>query len=183
MRRTPVSQNLYQTIALLTNTPAALASLLRNLPEAWTHRHEGEGTWTVAQVIGHLVHGEQTDWLTRAKIILEHGESLPFPAFDREAHRNAPPKSLNDLLEEFADLRAANLAELRDLNLQSKDLDRRGTHPAFGAVTLSQLLATWVTHDMTHLHQVSRILAQQYRGEVGPWIAYLGVLHCGPTGG
>ncbi|ADV82999.1 DinB family protein [Terriglobus saanensis] len=174
-------QNLHQTIALLTNTPAALSTLLHDLPEAWTHRNEGEGTWTVAEVIGHLVHGEQTDWLARAKIILEHGESLPFPAFNRAAHLNAPQKSLDDLLEEFADLRAANLAELRSWDLQPEDLERRGTHPAFGSVTLSQLLATWVTHDMTHLHQISRTLAYQHRDAVGPWSAYLGVLKCSPT--
>src|SRR6187402_1785249 len=173
-------QDLNETIALLTNTPAALTSLLGDLPEAWTHRNEGEETWTVAEVIGHLIHGERTDWLARAKIILEHGESLPFPAFNREAHLNAPQTPLADLLNEFAFLRAANLAELRALDLQPEDLDHRGIHPVFGPVTLSQLLATWATHDMTHLHQISRILAHQYRDAVGPWNAYLGVLKCGP---
>ena len=173
-------QNLDETIALLSNTPTALTTLLRDLPEVWTNLNEGEGTWTVAEVIGHLVHGERTDWLARAKIILEHGESLPFPAFNREAHLAAPQTPLVDLLEEFAKLRAANLAELRALDLQPDDLNRRGIHPAFGPVTLSQLLATWATHDMTHLHQISRILAHQYRDAVGPWSAYLGVLKCGP---
>ena len=174
-------QNLQQTIALLSNTPTTLSSLLRDLPEAWTHRNEGEGTWTVAEVIGHLVHGEQTDWLARAKIILEHGERLPFPAFNREALLTAPQMPLGSLLNEFAALRAANLAELRVLDLQPDDLNRRGIHPAFGPVTLSQLLATGVTHDMTHLHQISRILAHQYRDAVGPWSAYLGVLKCRPS--
>jgi DinB superfamily len=171
--------HLDQTIALLTNTPAALNALLRNLPESLTHSTEGEGTWTVYGVIGHLIHGEQTDWIPRARIILDHGESQPFKPFDRTAHQREPQtKPLPQLLDEFAALRAENLTTLRSWNLQPEDLARRGTHPTFGPVTLSQLLATWATHDLTHLHQISRIMAHQNRKAVGPWIKYLGVLHC-----
>jgi uncharacterized damage-inducible protein DinB len=167
------------TLTLLAATPASLEALLRPLPEALTHSNEGEGTWTVAEVLAHLIHGERTDWLPRVKIILRSGESETFPAFKREAHlQPAAPRSLSELLTEFAELRSASLTELRRLDLTPADLDRLGRHPAFGVVTLSQLLSTWAAHDLTHLHQVTRILAHQYRDAVGPWSAYLGVLHC-----
>lgn len=171
--------NLPDTIALLTRTPAALNALLRDLPETWTHRSEGDDTWTVYDVIGHLNHGERADWITRAKTILQHGETRTFERFDRLAQqRESQGKSLPQLLDEFSTLRAQNLDELRSWNLQPQDFERRGQHPTFGAVTLSQLLATWAAHDMTHLHQISRIMAHQYRQAVGPWSKFLGVLHC-----
>jgi len=129
--------------------------------------------------VGHLIHGERTDWMTRTRLILESGESRPFERFDRLAQETASRgKSLGELLDEFARLRAANLRDLRALNLGAEDLERRGTHPTFGAVTLSQLLATWAAHDLTHLHQLSRVLAHQYREAVGPWTAFLGVMQC-----
>jgi hypothetical protein len=171
--------NLRDTISLLTRTPAALDALLRELPEAWTLRNEGEGTWTAFDVVGHLIHGERTDWMPRARMILEYGESRAFEPFDRLAQtQESRGKSLGHLLDEFARVRSTNLAELRALNLQQQDLERRGRHPALGPVTLSQLLATWAAHDLTHLHQISRILAHQYREAVGPWSAYLGVMRC-----
>lgn len=170
---------LNDTIALLARTPASLNALLRDLPESWTHRNEGEGTWTVYDVVGHLGYGERADWLPRVQIILEHGESRAFEPFDREGQkRTSAGKSLPQLLDEFAQLRAENLNRLRAFNLQPADLERRGKHPALGTVTLSQLLSTWVTHDLTHLHQISRIMAYQYREAVGPWTKYLGVLKC-----
>ncbi|HEX7284564.1 MAG TPA: DinB family protein [Candidatus Angelobacter sp.] len=171
--------DLEQTIALLTRTPAALNALLRDLPETWTLRNEGENTWSAFDVVGHLVHGERADWVPRVKTILEFGESRAFTPFDREGHaREIQGHSLPALLDEFARVRADNLEKLRALRLQPDDLARRGRHPSLGVVTLSQLLATWAAHDLTHLHQISRIMAHQYRETVGPWTAYLGVLHC-----
>ena len=178
-----MQHNLQDTIALLGRTPAALDALLRGLPEAWTLRNEGEKTWSAFDIVGHLIHGERTDWMPRAKMILQFGESRAFEPFDRWAQeRESQGKSLAQLLDEFARLRSANLNELRALNLKPEDLARRGRHPALGSVTLSQLLATWAGHDLTHLHQISRVMAFQYREAVGPWGAYLGVLHCAGHG-
>lgn len=171
--------NLELTIALLVRTPAALNAFLRDLPSEWTFTNEGENTWSAFDVVGHLVHGERTDWMPRAKMILQFGETQTFVPFDRLAQqRESKGKSLPQLLDEFASLRAANLRELRALNLQPLDFDRRGRHPSLGIVTLSQLFATWAVHDLTHLHQISRVFAHQYRDAVGPWSAYLGVLRC-----
>src|SRR3954471_16175922 len=170
--------NLENTMSLLSRTPAALNALLRDLPETWTLRGEGDKTWTAFDVIGHLIHAERADWIPRARIILQHGDSQ-FAPFDRLGHeREIRGKSLGELLDEFARVRSENLSELRALHIQPEDLDRPGRHPALGSVTLSQLLATWAAHDLTHLHQISRIMAYQYREAVGPFSAYLGVLHC-----
>ena len=174
-----MQQNLQHTISLLARTPAALDALLRDLPQEWTRRNEGGNTFSAFDVLGHLIHGERTDWMPRARMILEFGESRAFTPFDRRAQeRESEGKSLAELLDEFARLRAENLAELRALNLTEQDLNRRGLHPALGTVTLSQLLATWAAHDLTHLHQVARVMAHQYREAVGPWSAYLGVMQC-----
>ena len=176
--------NLNDTIAILTRTPVALNALLRGLPEVWTHDNEGEKTWSVFDVVGHLIFGERTDWITRAQIILQHGEERPFDPFDRFAQfKESQGKSLEQLLDEFAQLRKQNVTALRAMNLQPKDLKRRGTHPELGPVTLEQLLATWAAHDLTHLHQISRVLAHQYRDAVGPWTEYLGVMQCGGHSG
>jgi len=174
-----MEHNLAHTISLLTRTPAALEALLRDLPETWTFRNEGENTWSVFDVVGHLIHGERTDWMPRTRMVLEFGETRTFVPFDRFGHVDeSRGKSLAQLLDEFARLRAKNLAELRACNLRPEDLERHGRHPALGVVTLSELLATWAAHDLTHLHQVSRIMAHQYREAVGPWRSYLGVLQC-----
>ena len=171
--------NLKHTISLLTRTPAALDALLRGLPDTWTFRDEGANTWSAFDVLGHLIHGERTDWMPRARMILQFGETRAFESFDRLGHvQESQGKSLDQLLDEFARLRSENLRQLRALNLRQEDLARRGRHPALGVVTLSQLLATWAAHDLTHLHQISRIMAHQYRETVGPWSAYLGVLQC-----
>jgi len=171
--------NLKHTISLLTRTPAALDALLRGLPDTWTFRNEGANTWSAFDVLGHLIHGERTDWMPRARMILQFGASQTFESFDRLGHvQESQGKSLDQLLDEFARLRSENLRQLRALNLRQEDLARRGRHPALGVVTLSQLLATWSAHDLTHLHQISRIMAHQYRETVGPWSAYLGVLQC-----
>lgn len=177
-----MTQDLQQTIALLSRTPDALNGLLRGLPETWTHRSEGDGTWTALDVIGHLAYCERTDWMTRARLILSGRDSSEIPAFrpvDRLGQqRESQGNSLEQLLDEFSDLRAKNLEELESLRLSAAEFDLQGRHPAFGPVSLSQLLATWAVHDLTHLHQLSRILAYQYRDAVGPWSAYLGVLQC-----
>jgi DinB superfamily len=174
-----MQHNLPYTLSLLTRTPATLNALLRDLPETLTLRNEGENTWSPFDVVAHLIHGEHTDWIPRAKTILQSGETQPFDSFDRWGHvRETQGKSLAQLLDEFARVRSENLGELRALNLRPEDLDRRGRHPSLGVVTLSQLLATWTAHDLTHLHQISRVMAHQFRQAVGPWSAYLGVLHC-----
>ena len=175
---------LEQITALLERTPGALNALLRGLPEEWTHRSEGGSTWTVFGVVGHLIHGERTDWIPRIVRILEHGESKAFEPFDRLAQEHeSAGKSLSELLDEFAAARTESLAKLKVLNLQPADLDRRGLHPSLGAVTLGNLMATWATHDLTHLHQISRIMGFQMQEEVGPWREFLGVLHCTGHGG
>jgi len=174
-----MERSLQDTISLLTRTPAVLDVLLRDLAETWTLRNEGENTWSAFDIVGHLIHGERTDWMPRVKSILQFGESQAFASFDRLAQlRESQRKSLGQLLDEFARLRAENLKELGALNLRPEDLERRGRHPALGVVTLSELLSTWAAHDLTHLHQISRVMAYQYREAVGPWSAYLGVLHC-----
>jgi hypothetical protein len=174
-----MEHNLEHTVSLLARTPAALDALLRDLPETWTLRNEGENTWSAFDVVGHLIHGDRTDWMPRAKMILQFGETRAFEPFDRWGQaRESEGKSLGQLLDEFARLRRESLAELRSLSLRPEDLARRGRHPALGVVTLSELLATWAAHDLTHLHQISRVMAHQYRDAVGPWSKYLGVMHC-----
>lgn len=174
-----MEQNLEHTIALLERTPATLDALLRDLPESWTLADEGEGTWSPREVVGHLVFNERTDWIPRTRQVIESGDSRAFEPFDRSGHKaEMQGKALPELLDEFARARAESLREVRALDLRQEDLVRRGLHPSFGGVTLSQLLAAWVAHDLTHLHQISRTLAHQYREAVGPWIRYLGVLHC-----
>jgi len=167
------------TISLLTRTPAALDALLRDLPETWTSRNQGGDTWSVFDIVGHLIYAERTDWMPRARIVLQFGETKAFDSFDRLGHiRESQGKLLGQLLHEFAALRSESLRELNQLNLQREDLERRGRHPALGVVTLSELLASWAAHDLTHLHQISRVMANQYRDAVGPWSRFLGVLQC-----
>jgi DinB superfamily len=174
-----MNHDLSATVALLSHTPAALNALLRDLPESWTHADEGPNTWTAFDIVGHLIHAERTDWIPRASMIVERGESQTFEPFDREGQKQESlGKSLGNLLDRFAEARAESLARLRAMSLRPEDLERRGRHPVFGPVTLGQLLATWAAHDLTHLHQLSRLMAHQYREAVGPWSVYLGVLHC-----
>lgn len=177
------SMDLRTTTALLSRTPAAIDALLRDLPDAWTMRNEGEDTWSAYDVVGHLIHCELDDWIPRAQRILFDGESRPFDPFDRGGHRRlVKGKSLPQLLDEFAVRRAASLDTLRNWNLADADLARRGLHPALGPVTLSELLATWAAHDLNHLHQMARVMAHQYREEVGAFRAYLGVMQCDAHG-
>jgi DinB superfamily len=168
--------SLDDAVAVLERTPASLSALLAGLPEAWVTATEGEGTWSPYDVIGHLIHGERTDWLPRARHILA-GETRPFEPFDREAQfEESRGQSLDELLATFAALRRENLDALAALNLAGDDMGRKGLHPALGEVTLAQLLATWVVHDLDHLTQIARTMAKAYGGAVGPWSAYLSVL-------
>ena len=168
-----------EAVAVLSRTPATLNALLRGLPDIWVRSNEGNDTWSAFDVVGHLVFTERTDWMPRVRIILENGEARPFDPLDRFAQmKESRDKSLEQLLDDFASLRKNNLDALQALNLQQDDLARRGSHPALGGVTLSELLAAWAVHDLTHLHQLSRVMAHQYRDAVGPWSAYLGVLQC-----
>lgn len=170
--------DLNEAQALLARTPAVLQTWLSDLPSAWAENSEGAETWSPYDVIGHLLHGERTDWIPRAQIILQHGAAQPFPPFDRFAQFNeSKDKTLAKLLEEFAALRAENLHRLRELNITAADLQKTGIHPEFGQVTLEQLLATWVAHDLGHLAQIARTMARQYTRAVGPWQAYLSILH------
>lgn len=152
-------------------------SLLRDLPEPWLVQNEGPDTWSPYDIIGHLIHGEETDWIPRAKIILQHGEQRPFEPFDRVAmFEKFKGRSIADLLDTFTRMRAHSLHELQQMNLTPELLEKRGRHPELGVVTLKQLLATWVVHDLGHVRQVVRVMAKQYREAVGPWKAYLSVL-------
>jgi hypothetical protein len=166
-----------EAVAILSRTPATLDALLRRLPDAWIAASEGGETWSPFDVVGHLIHGERTDWIPRARIILEQGETRTFEKFDRFAQLAASKdRPLSALLDEFASLRRQNLDELNALKLTDADLDRRGRHPELGVVTLRQLLATWVAHDLDHIVQIARVLATQYSDEVGPWRAYLRII-------
>jgi DinB superfamily len=168
-----------EAVALLRRTPAVLDAWLRGLPSVWTQGREAENTWNAVEIVGHLNHGERTDWIPRARMILEHGPARPFEPFDRSGHaQEVRAKSLDQLLDTFAQLRAESLAALEKLHLERSDLERTGRHPALGQVTLAQLIAAWAVHDLTHLHQISRVMSNQYAAAVGPWSAYLGVLHC-----
>ena len=164
-------------LAVLERTPAALTALLSGLPETWINATEGPDTWSPHVVIGHLLHGERTDWVPRARIILAQGPHRRFEPYDRFAQfRESQGKSLDDLLSELARLRMQNVATVRSWALTDVELALQGEHPAFGVVTLRQLLATWVAHDLGHLVQTSRVMAKQYRDAVGPWRAYLPIL-------
>lgn len=164
-------------LAVLQRTPSVLDALLRGLPDRLVRANEGEGTWSPFDVVGHLIHGEKTDWIPRAKIILAHGETRPFEQFDRFAQfEESNGRTLEGLLDRFADLRAQSLGELAAMNLSEADLHRRGRHPELGTVTLGQLLATWVAHDLDHVMQIARVMARPYADDVGPWRAYLRVI-------
>lgn len=166
-----------EAIAILQRTPATLAALLRGLPDSWTAPNEGADTWSPYDVVGHLLHGDQTDWIPRAHMILEQGESQPFESVNRTAmFEESRGKSLDDLLAAFEQARAQSLANLAALEITPEKLARTGLHPRLGRVTLAQLLAAWVAHDLNHCGQVVEVMARQYAEAVGPWSAYLAIL-------
>jgi hypothetical protein len=173
--------DLAEAIALLSRTPAALDALLRGLPDSWIAATEGADTWSPFDIVGHLIHGERTDWMPRVRIVLEHGDTRPFDPFDRRAQFVfASEVTLPGLLDEFAALRRDSLRQLAALDLTEADLERRGRHPELGPVTLRELLATWVAHDLDHLSQIARVMAHQYGDAVGPWRAYLRIISGAP---
>jgi len=164
-------------IAILGNTPNVLRAMLRDLDAKWITSNYGEATFSPFDVVGHLIHGERRDWIERICVILDQGESKPFEPFDRYAMYEASKgKTLAMLLDEFESLRRANIRTLEAMNLTDADFARKGTHPALGQVTLGQLLATWPTHDLNHIHQIAKCMAWQYKDQIGPWRAYMGVL-------
>jgi uncharacterized damage-inducible protein DinB len=176
-----MTYNLNEALSILERTPAVLDAFLRDLPEAWTSANEGPDTWSAYDILGHLIHGERTDWIPRIRRVLDEGESRAFEPFDRFAQqRESVGKSASDLLDEFAAARRANLEAFRGLGLKETDLDRRGLHPSLGAVTMRNLLATWVAHDLGHIAQISRVMAKRYTEDIGPWIAYLPVVRDRP---
>jgi uncharacterized damage-inducible protein DinB len=166
-----------EATAMLARTPATLDAWLRDLPEGWLTGNEGGESWSPIDVLGHLIHGERTDWIPRVRRILEHGSAKAFDKFDRFAQfRDFEGVGVPALLDEFARAREANLRELQALTLDDAALDRPGLHPELGPVTMRQLLATWVAHDLDHVAQIARVMARQYTDEVGPWRAYLRVI-------
>ena len=166
-----------EALPVLRRTPAVLRSLLGELPAPWIDATEGPGTWSPFDVVGHLIHGERTDWIPRVELMLRHGDTVEFATFDREAMFAASRgRSLGELLDTFGRLRAESLERLIALNLTEADLARPGRHPQLGAVTLGQHLSTWVAHDLSHLGQVVRVMARRYAEAVGPWKAYLSIL-------
>jgi hypothetical protein len=174
---TPTPLHVTHARAMLAATPSTLNAWLRDLPAPFITSNEGGDTWSPFDVMGHLIHGEKTDWIPRLQRILDHGEERAFDPFDRFAQfAESAGRTLPALLDEFAARRAASLAALDAMALTDGDLERRGKHPALGVVTLRQLLSTWVAHDLDHITQIARVLAYQYRDEVGPWRAYLRVV-------
>jgi hypothetical protein len=171
-----VSFDLAETLDLLARTPAVVDRLLRGTAEAWHARDEGPETWSPRAVVAHLVFGEETDWVPRGRLILEHGEARPFDPFDMAGHERFADWPLELLLDRFAELRAASLETVRGWRLAEADLARTGRHPTLGTVTLEQLLATWAAHDLNHLGQIARVMAKRYADEVGPWRQFLSIL-------
>jgi hypothetical protein len=168
---------LKKSFEILERTPAVLRTLLSGLDEAWTMHNEGPETFSPYDVVGHLIQGEKTDWVARSKIILEFGLSKPFTPWDRFAQYEASKgKSLQNLLGEFEQIRKDNITWLRSLQLTEQDLAKKGMHPSLGEVTLKNLLATWVVHDLTHIGQITRVMAKQYREEMGPWPEFFRIL-------
>ena len=164
-------------VPVLRRTPEVLRVLLADLPDAWIRGTEGPDSWSPFDIVGHLIHGERTDWIARTEILLAHGERQPFTPFDRFAQFEASRgKALLELLDTFAGLRATNLLRLESLQLRAEDFERRGRHPELGACTLGELLATWVAHDLSHIAQIARVMGRQYTEAVGPWRTYLPML-------
>ncbi len=168
---------LQKSIMLLSRTPSLLESMLSCLSEEWLKNNEGENTWSPYDIVGHLIHGEKTDWIVRTNIILSNSENKKFESFDRFAQMHSGQKrTIDALLKEFRELRAHNLITLKALHIQEQDLYKKGIHPELGEVSLKELLSTWVVHDLGHIAQISRVMAKQYKNVVGPWAEYLGVL-------
>ena len=170
--------NIQKAMPILERTPLIVAMLLKDLDNDWIYNNEGPDTWSPFDVVGHYIHGEKTDWIPRLNIILGEQDDKRFVPFDRFAQfRDSKGRSLDELLDEFARLRRENLEKLRNVKLDEATLSKKGIHPAFGEVTLEELLSSWVVHDLGHISQIARVLAKQYKEAVGPWTAYMGILN------
>jgi len=172
-----VEPELSDIVAVLERTPSVLRALLQGLPEPWLGKHEGPDAFAPREVVGHLVHGEKTDWIPRLRVILAHGAAQPFERFDRQGYRDADRVPVAVLLDELETLRRASLEALAQSGLTRADLAREGRHPELGPVTLGQLLATWAVHDLNHIGQIVRVMSAGYATAVGPWKQYLGILN------
>lgn len=171
-------EKLKELIVFLKSTPQIVFTLLADLPDRLIYANDGNNTWSPYDIVGHLIHGEKTDWIPRAKIILEFGESKTFTPFDRFAQeKDSAKKTLNELLDEFSILRNQNIRTLVNMNLSSDDFEKTGIHPEFGKVSLKELLTTWVVHDLDHIAQISRVLSHQYKNDIGPWKKYLRIVN------
>lgn len=169
--------NLKEAVEILERTPRTLEVFLSGLSDGWLECNEGTDTWNAKEVVGHLIEAEISDWMPRLKIILQEGEDQTFPPFDRFAHlRKNPKQSIDEKLLEFQVLRKQNIEKLLEVVEPNEQLELTGLHPEFGAVKLRELLSTWVVHDLTHISQIVRVMAERYRADVGPWAAYLGIL-------
>lgn len=168
---------LEEAVEILERTPQTLSQLLTGLSSEWINRNEGENTWSAFDVVGHLIEGEKNNWLPRIKMILTKGATEPFPPFDRFSQLNQNDgKTMEQLLNEFADIRRANLEILRQIINPKTNFEQTGVHPEFGIVKLREQISTWVAHDLTHISQIARVLAKRYQNDVGPWRAYLRIL-------
>ncbi len=173
-----MTYNLKQALEVLERTPNTINALLLGLSNEWIYNNEGDNTWSAFDVVGHLIHGEKTDWIVRTKIILSDSDSKIFKSFDRFAQfENSKGKTLQELLKEFSKLRAENLKTFKDLQITASQLEMKATHPELGEVRLKELLACWVAHDLAHIAQITRIMAKQYKDEVGPWKAFIPILN------
>ena len=171
------SEFVNESVAILERTPVVVDSLLRGLAEPWSRVNEGAETWSPFDVVGHYIHGEKTDWIPRIEIILTHGEQVPFTPFDRFAQfRDSQGKSMVQLLDEFKALRKESLKNFAALNIDDAKLKKTGMHPELGRVTLKNLIASWVVHDLNHLNQINRVMAKRYKKELGPWTVYLSIV-------
>lgn len=169
--------SLQNSLEMLERTPLVLESMLAGLSDEWIYKNEGEKTWSPFDIIGHLIHGEKTDWIPRMEIILKQNPNSEFEPFDRFAQfENSKGKTPQELLNAFTLLRKQNIEIVRNKNLNTYHFALKGKHPALGEVTLAQLFATWVVHDLNHTGQIARVMAKQYKDEVGPWYQYLGIL-------
>lgn len=173
-----VKFELDKAIEILERTPGTIRAFLNDLSNDWIYENEGDNSWSPFDIIGHLIHGEKTDWIVRCDIILNNNATNRFEEFDRFAQfENSKGKTMNELLNEFEDFRKANISKLKSFNISSNEMKLKGIHPEFGTVSLEQLLSTWVVHDLDHLSQISRVMASQYKDLIGPWRAYLGILN------
>lgn len=171
-----MTEKIIKDLEILTRTPAIVTSMVEGLTDAWTQVDEGEGTWNAYEIVGHFVFGEETDWIPRAQIILEHGEARPFTPFDRTGFVKYIGKPISELLSIFHELRKKNVEKLKEMNLTDEQLELTGVHPEFGQVTLGQLISAWVVHDLGHIAQIARVMAKVHKDSAGPWAKYLPIL-------